>query len=66
MNIFLNGERVECNGAGTIEDFIVRHRLAPETTLVEHNGVALRRRDWPNEKLRENDRLEILRVAAGG
>jgi sulfur carrier protein ThiS len=33
---------------------------------VEHNGVALRRRDWPNERLRGGDRVEILRVAAGG
>jgi thiamine biosynthesis protein ThiS len=66
MKIFLNGESVECSDLQTIEELIERHKLAPETTLVEHNGLALRRRDWPNEKLEENDRIEILRVAAGG
>ncbi len=66
MKIFLNGEGMDCGDAWTIEELIARHRLAPETTLVEHNGVALRRREWPNEKLQENDRVEILRVAAGG
>ncbi len=66
MKIFLNGEGTDCGDEWTIEKLIARHRLAPETTLIEHNGVALRRRDWPNEKLQENDRVEILRVAAGG
>jgi thiamine biosynthesis protein ThiS len=66
MKIFLNGEPIECSDLQTIEELIERHKLAPETTLVEHNGLALRRRDWPNEKLEENDRIEILRVAAGG
>lgn len=66
MTVFLNGERVERGDASTIEELMQRLQLAPETTLVEHNGVALRRREWPNEKLQENDRVEILRVAAGG
>ena len=65
MKIFLNGEPAECEEP-TVERLIARHALVPETTLVERNGVALRRRDWATEKLKEGDRLEILRVAAGG
>ena len=66
MNFFLNGERVARSDAATIKELVTRLELAPETTLVEQNGVALHRRAWPNEKLREGDRIEILRVAAGG
>jgi thiamine biosynthesis protein ThiS len=66
MTFLLNGERVARDDAATIEELITALELSPEATLVEHNGVALRRRDWPNEKLRENDRVEILRIAAGG
>ena len=66
MKIFVNGEEVECGQARTMEELVRAYRLAPETTLAERNGLALRRRDWPNEKLEENDRIEILRVAAGG
>lgn len=66
MKFFLNGERVECQDVRTIEELVEQHQLPPATTLVEHNGVALHRREWPNEKLQENDRVEILRVAAGG
>lgn len=66
MNFLLNGARVARDDAQNIAELIERLALAPETTLVEQNGVALRRRAWPNEKLREGDRIEILRVAAGG
>jgi thiamine biosynthesis protein ThiS len=66
MKIFLNGAAIDCGDALTIAQLIERHRLSPETTLVEHNGVALRRREWPNEKLQPNDRVEVLQVAAGG
>ncbi len=66
MRIFVNGERVDCGDARTIAELIQRHRLPPATTLVECNGTALHQRDWPAWALQENDRLEILQVAAGG
>ena len=66
MTFFLNGNRVAREDAATIAELVARLDLAPETTLIEHNGVALHRRAWPNEKMAEGDRVEILRVAAGG
>ncbi|MDQ3117050.1 MAG: sulfur carrier protein ThiS [Verrucomicrobiota bacterium] len=66
MKIFLNGEAADCGEVSTVQDLITRHGLLPETTLVERNGVALRRSEWPAQKLQEGDRLEVLRVAAGG
>ena len=65
MKIFLNGAAADCEDA-TVEKLIARHGLLPETTLVERNGLALRRSEWAAQKLEEGDRLEILRVAAGG
>ncbi|MGH7938042.1 MAG: sulfur carrier protein ThiS [Bryobacteraceae bacterium] len=66
MNIYLNGEEVDCGERNTIAELIERHQLSPEMTLVEHNGAALHRREWPTQELQPNDRVEILRVAAGG
>ena len=66
MRILVNGERVDCGEARTVDELIQRHQLSPETTLVEFNGRALHRREWPTRLLQEGDRLEILRVAAGG
>ena len=66
MKIFLNGECVDCGDARTVDELVRRHQLEPQTTLVEHNKTALHRRDWASQILQENDRVEILRVAAGG
>jgi thiamine biosynthesis protein ThiS len=66
MKIFVNGKAADWADGTTVEELIKRHGLSPETTLVEHNGVALHRRECAEQTLHENDRLEILRVSAGG
>ncbi|MEO7165602.1 MAG: sulfur carrier protein ThiS [Chthoniobacterales bacterium] len=66
MNIFLNGARSDCGEARTVQEVIERRHLSAATTLVELNGEALHRREWPARPLQEDDRIEILRVAAGG
>lgn len=40
--------------------------FAPGTVLIEHNGTALRPAEWAACALREGDRIELLRLAAGG
>ena len=66
MTIFVNGDQVDAGDARTISDLIRNHQLREETTLVECNGIALHKRDWATRMLQEDDRLEILQVAAGG
>lgn len=61
----LNGESRQF-AAATITELVAELALAPETLLIEHNGTALHRSEWPTTTLNENDQLEILRVAAGG
>ncbi|HEX4667966.1 MAG TPA: sulfur carrier protein ThiS [Chthoniobacterales bacterium] len=66
MKIFVNGEAEDLEKKITVAELVQRHRLAPESTLLELNGVALHRREWERAMLGESDRVEILRVAAGG
>lgn len=66
MNVWLNGERAEIDGAQTVADLAARFNLAPHSVLIEHNGVALHQREWPERHVNEDDRLEFLRVVAGG
>lgn len=40
--------------------------LDPRTVLLEHNGKALLRGEWESTTLADGDRIEILRIAAGG
>ena len=66
MTISLNGEGVNARGAQTIEELVERYQLPPQTILIEHNGPALHRQEWPQRSLAEGDHIEFIRVVAGG
>ena len=66
MTISLNGEKADTRGAGTIAELVMRYDLKPEAVLIEHNGLALHRHEWPGQRLSEGDQIEIVRVVAGG
>ena len=66
MRISLNGQAADGRDAATVAELIARFELPPEAILVEHNGVALHRREWPQKSLADGDRIEIIRVVAGG
>jgi thiamine biosynthesis protein ThiS len=66
MKISLNGESVDTREAKTIADLVNRYQLPPQSILVEHNGLAVHRHEWPDRSLSEGDRIEFIRVVAGG
>jgi sulfur carrier protein len=66
MMISLNGESVDPRDAKTIAELIDRFQLPPQSILVEHNGIVVHRHDWPERPLAEGDRIEFVRVVAGG
>ena len=66
MTISLNGEKADTRGADTIAELINRYGLPPQTLLIEHNGLALHRNEWRQRSLAEGDRIELIRVVAGG
>jgi sulfur carrier protein len=66
MNILVNGARADINGLTTVAELAQHYGLEPNTVLIEHNAVALRQREWPERNLNEGDRIEFVRVVAGG
>ena len=66
LKVSLNGETVDAHEAKTIAELIDRYQLPPQSILVEHNGLALHRHEWPGRPLAEGDRIEFIRVVAGG
>ena len=66
MKISLNGEAVDANDVKTIAQLIERYDLPPQSILVEHNGVAVHRHEWPQHQLADGDCIEFIRVVAGG
>jgi thiamine biosynthesis protein ThiS len=66
MTISLNGETKNARDAETIAELVEHFQLLPETILIEHNGLALHRREWAQRRLSEGDRIEFVSVVAGG
>ena len=66
MTISLNGERADTRGANNVQELVERYEFPPKAVLIEHNGLALHQREWPARQLTEGDRIEVLRVVAGG
>ena len=66
MNVWVNGERAEINGPTTVAELAKYYGLQPNTVLIEHNAVALHQREWPERSLTDGDRVEFVRVVAGG
>jgi len=66
MKIAINGESVDAREAKTIAELVDRYQLPPQSILVEHNGLALHRREWPDRLITDGDRIEFIRVVAGG
>ncbi len=66
MKVWLNGENADTRGARTVAELAERYQLPANSILIEHNGVALHQREWAEKNLTEADRLEFIRVVAGG
>ncbi len=66
MIVWLNGERAEDRGARNVAELAERYGLQPHTILIEHNGRALHQKEWVERTLADGDRLEFVRVVAGG
>lgn len=66
MKVWINGEPAETNGAANVAELARRLGLPPNSILIEHNATALHQREWPEHVLAEGDRIEFIRVVAGG
>ena len=65
-SILANGEEISLKLPATIEDFLRDHQLLPRSVVVEHNGEAVAPSEFSARQLAAGDRLEIVRIVAGG
>ena len=66
MTISINGESRKLERSANVAELIEELALPAPATLVEHNGLALRRDEWRARTLAEGDRVELIRIVAGG
>ncbi len=64
--VIANGNPVDAVLPCSIEDFLVAQKLLPRSVVVEHNGEAVAPSEFPHRRLQPGDRLEIVKIVAGG
>ena len=65
-NVIANGQAVEASIPCSIEAFLVARGLLPRSVVVEHNGEAVAPSQFSKREIRHGDRLEIVKIVAGG
>lgn len=66
QTLIANGETVAAELPCSIEKFLLECRLWPGGVVVEHNGQAVAPSEFPQRQVQAGDRLEIVRIVAGG
>ena len=64
--VIANGKPVAAELPCTIEEFLVAQNLLPRSLVVEHNGDAVAPSEFSHRQLHAGDRLEIVKIVAGG
>lgn len=65
-HIIANGTEMPAVFPCTIEEFLRAQSLLPRSVVVEHNGEAVAPSEFAGRPLVPGDRLEIIKIVAGG
>jgi thiamine biosynthesis protein ThiS len=64
--IIANGNAIEAALPCSIEAFLIAQNLPPRSVVVEHNGEAVAPSEFSRRPLLAGDKLEIVKIVAGG
>lgn len=66
LYVTANGEKRAAALPCSLESFLESQGLRPRSVVVELNGEAIAPSEFTTRKLQSGDRLEIVRIVAGG
>lgn len=67
MNLVVNGKKTNINEGLTVSQLLVEENVKmPQMVSVEVNGRILRRSEYEETALKENDKVEFLYFMGGG
>jgi thiamine biosynthesis protein ThiS len=64
--VIANGQAVDAEVPCSLEKFLLGQKLLPRSVVVELNGEAVAPSEFAQRQVRAGDRLEIVRIVAGG
>jgi sulfur carrier protein len=67
MKIVVNGEQVSCRDDLTVNELLIEQKVKmPDMVSVELNGQILRRTEFEQTALKDEDKVEFLYFMGGG
>lgn len=66
VTVIANGREVTAATPCSLEQFLVAQQLLPRSVVVELNGEAVAPSEFLQRQLKPGDRLEIVKIVAGG
>jgi thiamine biosynthesis protein ThiS len=66
VSLTANGQKILITLPCSVEEFLVTQQLLPRSVVVEHNGEAVAPSEFSRRQLQAGDRLEIVKIVAGG
>jgi thiamine biosynthesis protein ThiS len=64
--VIANGKQVPITGPCSLAEFLTAQGLRPRSVVVEHNGQAVAPSEFSQRQITAGDRLEIVKIVAGG
>jgi thiamine biosynthesis protein ThiS len=65
-SVIANGQTIVGPLPCSLEDFLKAQHLPPRSVVVEHNGEAVSPSEFGQRTVQAGDRLEIVKIVAGG
>lgn len=66
MNVTINGKPRTLAGENNVTQLLATLEVKPEQVAVAINGEVVRRIDWPQTSVHNDDVIEIVRAVGGG
>lgn len=66
MRLIINGNTENVSPEFGVADVAQRFSSSGRGLVVQLNEVVIRRNDWSDHRLKDGDRLDILRLVGGG
>lgn len=65
-SVIANGREVEAMVPCNLDEFLIEQNLLPRSVVVELNGEAISPSEFSKRRINAGDRLEIVKIVAGG
>ena len=66
MTIFINGEARELESGLNVAAMLEALKLPTQRVAIELNRRVIRKQDWENTDVADNDRIEVVHFVGGG